>query len=339
MRAYPYYSMTTGDMNRHSFLWRVYRGECRARMGRFRETVSTIHTRSSVVKINVLSMQRMLVLSRYWLTNTEAQAAFASHELGLALRKQIAQAYEDLSNLQKRRYDARALLDAIRKILESLDDIHDRFARALHAHLTGLLLAARNPDESRWYADTQALLFPSGLSIVNSSYADEAGMAEAVKKQLTPEIMNKLAMSRVGEHTLADLVNGWLDSGIELGERVIERERLQASITGDGDEVELVSTHQVRGRWKRTTHAMLAAIDLMDLSEPMRRALVEPLERMIAQALRERAGQPIPPDDDIDDDHVDDDTPDTDPELALASDMDMDMDMDAMAEAEESATA
>lgn len=322
-------------------------------MGRFREKVSTIHIRSLVLQLHILSMERMIVLTRYWLGNIEAQAAFASHELGPPLRKQIAQIYEDLGNLHKRRYNARALVEAIRDMLESLDGIHDRFARALHAHLTGLILAAKDPDEASWYENTRALLFPRGLSIVNSSYADEAGMAEAIDRQLTPEIMDKLAMSRVGEHTLADLCRGWLDAGMELGERVIERERLQASITGDGEEVELVSTQQVRARWKHIVHTMVAAVELMDLPAPLRKALIEPLERMVARALRERAGQPVPADDDINDDidddindDVDDDISDDidgddilagEPDIELAGNMAMVPSNDTMAEDEEPA--
>jgi hypothetical protein len=271
-------------------------------MGRSGDAVSTIHMRRTVLQLYSLSMERMLVLSRYWLGNTDAQRAFASHELGPPLRNQIARAYADLSQLQMRRHNAGKALELLRAIMEALDDTHDRFARALHCHLTGLIATASDPAEAAWYRDTLDVLFPRGLMIVNSSYAEEAGMATSLEQQITPEILARLATIQVGEHTLADICRRWLDAGIALGERVIERGRLQTSISGAGLEVPMVGIRQVRSRWVRAVNAMISAVDLMELPESLREALMEPLERMVALALRQRTSQPAPPSGDIDGD-------------------------------------
>jgi hypothetical protein len=255
------------------------------------------------MQTNYLSTERMLVLSRYWLNNADAQHAFASHELGHLLRTQIAQAYEDLSLLYKRRHDARQALEKLSEIMEMLDDIHDRFARALHHYLTGLATVATDAAEAAWFAKIQAMLFPLGMSIVNSSYADEAGMATSIEQQLTPEIMDKLASIRVGEHTLADLCRGWLDAGISLGQHVIERQRLQNAISRKGPDAATLGIRPVRSRWSRAVNAMLISLDLMNMPDELRNVLVVPLQQMVARAVRERSGQPPPPnpDDDLDD--------------------------------------
>lgn len=284
---------------------------------------------SKALQLNALSIERMLVLTRYWLNNRDALDAFAAHEMGPPLRNQIAKVYEDLSQLQKHRHDAKTLLAELRSLILELDSKHDRFARGLHCHLSALAETASDPADAAWFSDIRARLFPLGMSIVNCSYADEAGMATQIEQLLTPEIMDRLAAIRVGEHTLADLCRGWLDAGIELGERVIERDRLQRA-TGSASasaDAPVLGVRPVRTRWMHAVNTMLSAMNLMELPGKQRNALIEPLERMVAHALRERAsksgqasGGPAS------------DAPDSD-DMAGSDDMDVAVHMQALTEA------
>lgn len=238
------------------------------------------------MNLKILHKRVMLGLSERWLNDPVIRAELLAHILGAALHAALQEVHDDLAEQQSVRARIEAAIAALSKLIAQLDSDHDRMARALHYFLEALAEAEKDPAAAEVYRNLKALLFPDGLSIVQSSYLEEAGAIEELQRRVTPEVLAQLERIRVGRHTLADLYRAWVDAGRQLGQQVHERARLKASIASEGTTAAKAHVVPVRQKWIRTVHMLIDAIDMLPLSQTARENILAPLEQSIADALR-----------------------------------------------------
>ncbi|HWN71279.1 MAG TPA: hypothetical protein VNM90_26760 [Haliangium sp.] len=257
------------------------------------------------MNLNILSTNVMLAQSKQWLTGGPVRAPLNRYALGQAVLAELGKSHDRLSMQAERRRQYEAALARLTRLISATDLRHDRKARALHAALQGLIDAEDDADVRELYLAVQALLFPEGLAIVNRTFAYQAGAIEALEKRMTPEVLSQLASLTLGTRSLASVYLEWVAAGNELGSLVAERERL-LDRTGRGSAAEDVDMRAARLQWISTVHAFLSVLELMDLAQEERAAVLSPLEAAIASAVRSREGDgdepgdgDLPPADDV----------------------------------------
>jgi hypothetical protein len=246
------------------------------------------------MNLKVLTIKTMISLCWFWLKDVDAQRVLSGHSLGRAMLEQILRLLGLLQNLHKLRSDGRSELDRLGDEITVLDHTHDRKARALYNHLVALIAGADDAAFAAWCGELMRLLFPHGLSIINFSYADEAGGVVAIERQVTPELLARMASVSVGEHTLADLYQSWVTAGTTLGERAFQRAQLQAALAGTGPAAPEINIMQVRSQWIRMARTLIHSCDLMGLSAADRDVLLAPLVERVNSASRPDAGADVP---------------------------------------------
>jgi hypothetical protein len=254
------------------------------------------------MKLNILSNEEMLGVSAEWLKDPQILAELSKDPLGIAVLKKIKSAHGSVATQTKLRAEIDAKLTGLNKRLPELDFSHDRNARALHNLLAALAEATTDEERAELYNQLRALLFPEGLRIITRPYIHEAGAIVGLETRVTPEILRQLESIRVGDLTLADLYQRWVEAGKALGSALKERASVQASISGDGMHVSSGQARKVRVSWIRAVRLLLDLVELLPLSDQARQDLLAPLVRTINEAvLRSGNGQsPVPADDDVD---------------------------------------
>ena len=282
------------------------------------------------MNLRILTIAMMIALTRFWLDDVRASAVLASHELGVAFRNQLRAIHDALTSLFRRRKDAKADLQALTDQLAALDERHDTKARAAYHHLLGL---RNGSDDPAVVAECDQLLerfFADGLAIVNLSYVEEGGYAEAMAEDMTPELRARLAAITVGEQTLADIFDAWLEAGAALAQGTLTRHLLQASISPQSPSSQAINRNEIRYRWIRTVQAMLSTIGIMGLSEADTEVLLAPLKKSVAMAEKARAegANEADADDDLDGAPAADDELDGELDADIDNDIDNDSDND-----------
>ena len=241
--------------------------------------------------LRLLSSETMHTLSRAWLADQSLWATLSTHPLGAAMRWEVENAHELIAQQQGQPTRLTAEIAELTDALWHCDEQHDSLARALHQLFDALIRTAKKPADAAWFHDTQKTLFPHGLSVINYSYADEAGAARAVKRAVTRDMYERLATVRFNDHTLAELLDAWLLTGAKLEELVDKREHLQASIRAPLDVgLDLDSERTVaRRRWIRTVRTLVSMLELLELSPATRALITDPLDQAMRQALKRGA--------------------------------------------------
>lgn len=180
------------------------------------------------MSFKALSNHVMLAHSDALLHTPPLRSTLDRHPLSAAIAAQLLIAHDNLAAKKNVREQAGVALDEMSNDIAQLDHGHDRFARGLYWHLGALAECATSPEEAESYLDLQARLFPYGLNVVRFSYLAEAGAIVELEQRVTPEMRKRLGKIRVGERTLADVYQAWVDAGKALGRKVRERTRLQA---------------------------------------------------------------------------------------------------------------
>lgn len=269
------------------------------------------------MNLKVLSINVMLSQSRRWLVDAGTRAPVEAHLLGAAALVEVRKAHDRLAlQSERRRQHALALAELTARITE-VSGRHDRKARAIHAALQAAIDGTDDPALARVYQELQQILFPEGLAIVTRSYTYQAGATEALERRITAEHLLRLAAIRVDNETLTDWYRAWVEAGHALGTLGTERVALLKRAGRGGSAAMDLDLRAARTQWIHTVKTFLAILDLIELGQDTREALLSPLEACVAQALRPRA-TPAPPDVDIPDVDVPD-APDA-PDAPRASD-------------------
>jgi hypothetical protein len=248
--------------------------------------------------MHLLSIEVMIALCQFWLSNSKASAILASHELGVAMRKQIVRAYQALRAVHLRRSDAKSELRRLTDISIELGKRHNNKAGSLFSMLHGLRKGTEDPDLAQLCKKLLMLCFPNGRRFINWKHVEQGGYADAMVEKLTPALRARMAMVVIGDQTLLDLCDAWLDAGQELGQNALDRAQMEASLASSSTSPSAVNIKKVCSLWRRTARALLENVELMELSHADREALLAPLESSVAQARRDQAGSSNEPADD-----------------------------------------
>lgn len=225
-----------------------------------------------------LSTVEMVALSGPWVDGAAQRPHLESHPLLAALLPALEAAHRDLMGHRRHGDDSLARIAAQ---LELLDARHDRKARGIFFLLTALGDLEDDPRAGRHLFDLRDKLLPRGLAMTQLSYAEEAAHAASIAGVLDEPDRHLLARLRYGERTLADEVDAWVATALELGRLESERAALAPGTTDDGDGL------RARNTWTAVVHALLANLDLTaGLDAATRERIAGPVRAAEARADR-----------------------------------------------------
>ena len=164
---------------------------------------------------------------------------------------------------------------AVRDVQVRVDLRHDVLLRVGYRYLTILADLSEEPNEQAVLLSLRDYLFPGGLGMVNGAYDEEAGAAEMLEKNLTPERQTQLKEYQLKPgYSLLELVKDYIAKGKELGNLEDQKNKLLKD-TGPSR----LELHQARFAWIRVARALEANLKLATSDEKI---LAEVLEDLLA---------------------------------------------------------
>lgn len=240
-----------------------------------------------------LTTAEMVQISDPWTTN------------GTAARKAI-QSVPELAGLLSRVDAAHAALHAARPAPDDprlaqlsaeaaeLDARHDALVRGVDLVLEGVALLAGQGERASELEAARAVLTPEGLSIVSTTYRNEAGAAALLKSRLPKEAGTKAALASIAvdkKKTLASFVNERIEVAHALG--ALEDER--ATLLEAPAETNAGATVAARNAWIRAVNALVANAELAELPAEQNTLLFSALRQVEAKANRRGKAPPDAP--------------------------------------------
>lgn len=242
----------------------------------------------------------MLTIVRAWLDPAKERPVLARLPLVGPLLNKLHDVQEGLIAHQNA---GRQEVPEVRELMArttALDADHDRYARGLHAIVTGVADIASEPAVSQQYLALRTALFPTGLDINRQSYLVQAGEPVLREGRLSERDQRLLATTRLttpeGELSLRDVLDKLTDAAHALGDAESTKIRLRQESANES------SRGPARRAWARMVSHFLATLDLEEgLSSEDRRRILEPLESALTRAAKARArakqkGVPFDPD-------------------------------------------
>ena len=248
-----------------------------------------------VKNIHVLSINMMLNTTGHWLDDDKFCSVLEqAGPLGVGMLDQLTKSHKPLVEIESKRSIAHTTLKMLIEMASDLDFLHDRKARAVHYHLSGLIEGSDEPAKVNEYQELQGRLFPKGLRVVNLPYIEEGGAAVALEQAVSPELRAKLAAIPVGDKTLDDLFGAWIAAGHKLGEAVQKRAKLKASLQGEGSAVEDIDIKAGRTQWIKAVRGLLWGIDIHPGFRALEERVNATLDEAISVGLRARgSSEPV----------------------------------------------
>lgn len=237
------------------------------------------------MRLRDLTTASMVALSAAWLDPERERPILAKYKRIAPWVEDIEAAHAGLHEVQSNTNAAPPDLATLNDRAFALDAIHDRKARGLHQALTAFADLSDNPNESAAFIALRDELLPSGRSIVNRSYLDQAGEASFIDGRLSPQSKALLQTTIACGAPLAKHVDAWKAAAFELGQAEAERVRLAKEIK----QAAVVSLGKARNAWIAATKALLYTLEAeKGMSEADRRALLEPLETALGKIVGKR---------------------------------------------------
>lgn len=264
------------------------------------------------MNLKALSTGSMLSVTGGWKEDAEIRTVFVSNAVGAVLFGAVEGSHDFLAAQFKRRIDVNLVLKLITEKLTAADVVFDSKSRAAYYGFESLAEGSDTAERAAYYRRLQTTLFPWGLQVTQFSYREEVGATIQIRQIATPELMAELEAIPLGDRTMADMLRAWLQAGDELGQKLRERDQVLESLTKSGTAITEIDARGSRLRWIRTVRALLASLDLIEMSDTLRERMLAPLKRAVAQAGRARGGQGEPEgEEDGSEDDVDGDIDDT----------------------------
>lgn len=181
---------------------------------------------------------------------------------------------------------------ANRTAADAMDVRHDRKSRGAYTLLGALADLSEDPDVAAHLLDLRDRMMPLGLSIVQLSYAEEAGNARQVRHTLDDTMLGALKKVKTVEgRTLADEVQAWLDAGDELGKLENERLVLEQKRDGQDKPSSPANVQKSRNRWIRLINALISNLALAEIDAETEKFLLGRLREEEAKADRRMASR------------------------------------------------
>ncbi|MFW5739529.1 MAG: hypothetical protein ACOC1F_04105, partial [Myxococcota bacterium] len=123
--------------------------------------------------------------------------------------------------VESTKYAAKPLTEkqktAIRKLLAHMDKEWDHAVRVIHGAYS--LMALAFPEKKPVYDHALAVMFPTGLAIVNTSYRNEAGETERIANRVAsdPAVASLLEDTKLSGVPLTEWYETLLDMGRKIG--------------------------------------------------------------------------------------------------------------------------
>ena len=238
------------------------------------------------MKLNSLPTKTMLQHSERWLNDPEVRDIITAHPLGMPLLDELRRAHLELARAHGLRSLTLAEIDKLNALMDVVDDRHDDMARALYWGLQALIHA--DPVDAMRYHEAQQVLFPEGLHVIDYSYADESCAALAMKARVVPSLLALLDGTRLGKVTLGGVYRAWLAAGEELGRMFQKRAQLQVAVASDASSPTSSSQQDKRRSWIKAVRALLASVELMELTESQRQLMLSAFQDSVSRSQRRR---------------------------------------------------
>ena len=240
-----------------------------------------------------LTTAEMVQISSPWTTNgsTARRAMQSVPELAGVLPR-VDAAHKQLHAVRPVQNDPRAA--EITAEAAEIDARHDAVVRGVDRVLEGAALLAGDSPRAREIEAARSVLTPDGLTIVSTSYRNEAGAAALLKSRLGSEPAVKALLASVvvdKKKTLATFVNERIQLAEKLGELEDERAQL-ASAPGELDGVAHVDA---RNAWIRAVNALIANAELAELPPEQHALIFGALRQAEARAVRRGKAAPVEP--------------------------------------------
>jgi hypothetical protein len=150
---------------------------------------------------------------------------------------------------------------SLQRVVTALDAEHDDLVRGIDSIFQGLALLAQNEEERSAWDRLHTLLLPNGQKIAEFSYELEGNNAVLLRHivdGLSTVDQQRLKNQRVGNRTLRDAIERWIEVGTALGQK--EQERLSLPIAPAAAELKSAQT-----QWVRIVGAMVAMLQMSSL--------------------------------------------------------------------------
>ncbi len=165
-----------------------------------------------------------------------------------------------------------------------LDKRHDRKARGLDKALDGL--SEMTEDEAlagQLQTARGELLGPLGLSVILTSYTDEAASAKLADARLSDASKQVFTHAMIGDKSVAEWVKEWQDVAEQLGDVDAEKIALEAKLAAGTTPAAAL---KARNTGIRVINAFVGMLALDAPDAAVRARILGPLEAALAKASR-----------------------------------------------------
>lgn len=195
-------------------------------------------------------------------------------------------AHEELVNINRKEGEVRAEIRALTAELTVLDAEHDRCSRGIHRVLSGSLDLCDSADKAAAYQQVCETLHPTGLSVNQITYLEQAGNTLRVSRRITPEIRALLDTIIIDKKALNYWLDRWLAAGKKIGELQSRREMLGTD--EDPNFVSAAAILSARNRWIHAVNLFEVSLIATDYTEAEKTSILATLRAAQERAARAR---------------------------------------------------
>jgi hypothetical protein len=165
----------------------------------------------------------------------------------------------------------------------NVDASHDALARGFDSGMTAAMSLTKDPDLRAQIARVHDLLLPDGVAMVNNTYLDESGAAQARKAKMTADVKALLKKVPTPESNMLKVVEEWNDAGEALGELEARKQQELDRLTTGPSRTDNVLA---RNKWIRATNALASMIELAEAPEDVAQKILGQLRAVELKAAR-----------------------------------------------------
>lgn len=195
-------------------------------------------------------------------------------------------AHEELININRQEGQVRTEIRELTARLTELDAEHDRCSRGIHRVLSGSLDLCDSADKAAAYQQVCETLHPTGLSVNQITYLEQAGNTLRVSRRITPEIRALLDTITVDGRTLNYWLDRWLAVGKKIGELQSQREMLGTD--ADPNYISPAAVLAARNRWISAIHMFEISLAATDYTDTEKASILATLRAAQQRAARAR---------------------------------------------------
>ncbi|MBA2664060.1 MAG: hypothetical protein H0U74_17350 [Bradymonadaceae bacterium] len=198
----------------------------------------------------------------------------------------LNRAYKNLAALDQKEGEVKAEFDRLSALLAEGDIEHDRYSRAVYRGLSYAAESADDPQQAARYLDARQYSHPTGLSVNQISYLEQAGNTHRIAERVTPELRALFASISANGTTVEHCFDRWIVAGSLIGE--LEERRAAVGTEEDKGRVSASDIVRARNAWIRAMSAFVASLELTDFSEEQKTTILANLRAAQARAARSR---------------------------------------------------